>query len=127
MKKIIFTVLSIGMMSTVTFGQQRGNKEFNPEVSAKRTVERLTKSLALSKSQQDSIYHYSVEQAKKHQKLFADRKNDRRKLSEEAKDIRTQNENKIKSFLDADQVIKYENLQKEGSNRGGQARRKNSN
>lgn len=113
--KTLFTFVIAALMSIgLSVAQERGSgQNRTPEERAKMQIERLTKELELSKSQQDSIYNYFVQSSKDFQVPRTDE--DREKMR---KNMETRN-TKIKSFLTKEQITKYEELQKTMQNRRG--------
>ena len=107
-----FLLLGISVMAQDHQGRNAGMGQRSPEEQAKNRVERLDKTLKLSQEQKDSIYVYALDASKKQQELF--KKSDDRKANfEEMKTLRQSSDSKIKSFLTAEQVTSYEQLQKE--------------
>lgn len=123
----IVLLLSIGTLSAQERGQ-RGGFNTNPEERVKAQVEHLEKELKLNAEQKDSIYKWSLEQAKEQQALFQDRSGDREQIREKMTALREKTNVKILSVLDEGQKAKYAEIQKEAAermqrgNRGGQGR-----
>lgn len=117
------TILTIG----VSVAQERGPRQNRtPEEMAKNQVERLTEQLSLTKPQQDSILNYSLKVAKDQKAIFDAAGDDRQAAFEKMRTIREESNNKIKSFLTKEQVVKYDELLKTRG-QGGQRRPNNSN
>lgn len=99
--------------------QQRGGR-MNPEERAKRTVETLEQSLKLTAPQKDSVYAYSLEQAKEQQALFQQAGDGGRAgIMEKMRVIREKTDTKIKAVLDETQKKQYDEQMKERQGRGG--------
>lgn len=110
-------ILTLAIAGILTLGisnaQERGARQNRtPEEMAKTQVERLTEQLTLSKSQQDSVYKYSLIASKEQRKLMESAGDNREAAFEKMRGMREQNNVKIKSFLTADQLQKYEEIEK---------------
>lgn len=119
MKQIVLVVLAILGIASLTNAQQpRNGMRANPEERAKRSVEMLDKELTLTSIQKDSIYQFSLNEAKDQQALF--KQNDagnRRENFEKMKGIREETQEKIKGLLTNDQQQKYDKLLQERQSR----------
>lgn len=116
-------ILSLAIAGILTIGisnaQERGPRQNRtPEEMAKMQVERLTEQLALSKTQQDSVYKYSLLASKDQRKLMETAGDNREAAFEKMRAVREENSKKIKSFLTEDQVKKYDELEKTRGQRG---------
>lgn len=104
------------------FAQEQGGRgnfqNVSAEERAKTTVERLTKELSLEKPQQDSIYVLTLEQANIDKAAFESANGDREKVRSIMQTNRATYNNKIKKFLTAEQLEKYNKLEEERSSRG---------
>lgn len=113
-------LLMAGLLVIVgfSFAQQRGRGFGTPEENAKRTTERLEKELKLSAAQKDSVYTYSLEQAKTMQQAFQNNQNgDRREMMDKMRELRQQTDKKILSVLDDSQKTAYEKIVQERASR----------
>ncbi|WP_140936996.1 hypothetical protein [Sphingobacterium lumbrici] len=122
MKNLMLVLVAIFLSASVTIAQERGNRQGTvqnrtPEERAKAEVERLGTLLNLDQTQRDSIYKYSLKQTTELQALFQQGDGDRDKRMEQIKSYRDKYDTKIKSFLTGDQIKKYEEVQKERSQR----------
>ncbi|TJZ62251.1 hypothetical protein FAZ15_07030 [Sphingobacterium olei] len=122
MKNLMLVLVVIFLSASATVAQERGNRQGagqnrTPEERAKAEVERLGTALSLNQSQRDSIYKYSLEQTKEQQALFQQGEGDREKRMEQLRSSREKYDTKIKSFLTEDQIKKYEEAQKERTQR----------
>lgn len=117
MRTVVMTImlmLSIGMLSA----QERGRFNFNPEEMAKTQAEHLEKELKLTALQKDSVYKWSLEQARQQQALFQNSGQNREGMREKMTALREKTGAKISAILDEDQKTKYAKIQKEAANRG---------
>lgn len=119
MKSLITTlalVLSLGLANAQEGGprQQR-----SPEDMAKMQSERLTKELSLSPSQQDSIHKHILAYSIEQQKIFKDAGDNREDAMKSMQALRQQQAEKIKSFLNEEQIRKYDELAKQRVRRAG--------
>lgn len=121
MKKLI-TLMFVALLAiSSSYAQERGSGQGrSPEERTKMQVERLSKELNLSQAQQDSIYVHSLQAAKDQQEMMKNAGDDRASIREKMKPIREKNSAKIKSFLNNEQKVKYDELQKQMQNRGRQ-------
>lgn len=119
MKQIFLMVIAIlGMTSFASAQQSRSGMRMNPEQRAKRSVDMLNKELTLTQVQKDSIYAFSLDEAKKQQELFQQgNANNRRDNFEKMKGIRQESQEKIKSVLTDEQQKTYDKLLQERQNR----------
>lgn len=119
--KNIMTLIVAGLLTVgISFAQDRGPRQNRtPEEMAKMQVERLTEQLTLSKSQQDSIYKYSLLASKEQRKLMENAGDNREGAFEKMRVLRDNSDKKIKTFLDADQVKKYDESAKNRPQGGG--------
>lgn len=119
MKQIFLMVIAIlGMTSFANAQQSRGGMRMDPEQRAKRSVDMLSRELTLTQVQKDSIYAFSLDEAKKQQELFQQGDaNNRRDNFEKMKGIRQESQGKIKSVLTDDQQKVYDKLLQERQNR----------
>ncbi|MFD1769284.1 hypothetical protein [Sphingobacterium suaedae] len=120
MKNLQACIICLILGISISFAQERqgrGNfRNQNPEQRAKQITERLTEALKLEKSQQDSIYKYAFNQATD-DKIVETENGDREALRQSLKQNRDKYNNKIKSFLTSEQQQKYEELQKQRTER----------
>ena len=108
----------LGMTSFASAQQSRGGMRMDPEQRAKRSVDMLNKELTLTQAQKDSIYVFSLDEAKKQQELFQQGDaNNRRANFEKMKGIRQESQEKIKKVLTAEQQKTYDKLLQERQNR----------
>ncbi|MEH6304453.1 hypothetical protein RYH73_02300 [Olivibacter sp. CPCC 100613] len=100
---------------------RNGGMRLNPDERAKRTVEMLDKELQLNQTQKDSIYQFSLAEAKEQQTLFQSGRDEsnRRASFEKMRTLREKSQQKIKGVLNDEQVKKYDTLLKERQNRMG--------
>jgi hypothetical protein len=128
MKKLKSSLIGAFMLLAVTAmaqeRQRNAGQQRSPEDQAKNMVERLDKQLKLSQSQKDSIYVYSLELSKKQQDIFKNT-DDRKAAFEKLQPLRSSTDEKIKSFLNAEQSKSYETLQKEMLERRQQRQKSN--
>ena len=119
MRQIFLMVIVIlGMTSFASAQQPRGGVRMAPEQRAKRSVDMLNKELTLTQVQKDSIYAFSLEEAKKQQELFQQgNTNNRRDNFEKMVGIRQESQEKIKSVLTEEQQKVYDKLLQERQNR----------
>ncbi len=128
MRKVLLTcfVLAGALLFSYAQPPQRGGQQgrMSPEDRAKRTVEDLEKSLKLTKQQQDSVYAYSLTQAKEQQALFQQGQDgDRQAMMGKMREIRANTDKKIRTILNDDQKAAYDKLMKERQNRQGPGNR----
>lgn len=118
---ILALVLSLGLANAQQGGQRQ---QRSPEEIAKMQVERLTKELNLSKTQQDSIHKYILSSSTEQQKLFKDNavnSGNREAYIKSFQALREKQNVKIKTFLNEEQIKKYDELAKQrGPRSGGQ-------
>lgn len=115
------------LLAITTMAQERqrnGGQQRSPEDQAKNMVERLDKQLKLSQSQKDSIYVYTLDLSKKQQDIFKNTE-DRKVAFEKLQPLRLTADEKIKSFLTAEQSKSYDLLQKEMLERRQQRQKSN--
>jgi len=113
---ILTLVLSLGLASA----QQGGTRQQrSPEEMAKAQTERLTKELNLSQSQQDSIHKHILASSKEQQKIFKDAGDDRETAMKGMQALRQKQAQKIKTFLNEEQIKKYDELAKQRGRRSG--------
>lgn len=120
--KSIITILALVLSISFSNAQQGGQRQQrSPEEMAKMRVERLTKELNLTKTQQDSIHKYVLASSVEMQKLFGNSGGDREKAMNNMRSLREQQTQKVKTFLNEEQIKKYEELAKQrGRGFGGQ-------
>lgn len=117
--KNLFGLLIAGLLTIGTSNAQDGARQNRTaEEMAKMQVERLTEQLTLNKSQQDSVYKYVLLASKEQKKVMKNAGDDREAAFEKMGKMRAENSTKIKTFLTADQVKKYEELEKSRPQRG---------
>lgn len=120
MKRIALFMFAMLCAVAVSVAQERGDRQGqgqnrNPEEMVKNRVERLSKELSLSAVQQDSISNYLLGQAKS---LAAARGAGQQEGGRENfRAVMEKQNTKIKSFLNKDQVKKFEELQAEQQRR----------
>lgn len=127
MKKIM-SLIAAGIITIGLSYAQPGGGQFQnrtPEEMAKMQVERLKESLSLTKAQQDSIYKYTLAISKDQRKLMESAGDNREAAFEKMSSLREANDKKIKSFLTADQIKKYDEMIKNRGQRGGGGNRPN--
>lgn len=118
MKQIFLMVIVILGMTSFASAQQSRGMRMDPEQRAKRSVDMLNKELTLTQVQKDSIYAFSLDEAKKQQKLFQQgNANNRRDNFEKMQGIRQESQEKIKSVLTDEQQKAYDKLLQERQNR----------
>lgn len=118
MKRLITLMIVALLAISSSYAQERGTGQVrSPEERTKMQVQRLTKELNLSQAQQDSIYKYSLQTAKDQQEMMKNAGEDRAAMREKMKPLREKSTAKIKSFLNAEQKAKYEEMQKQMQNR----------
>ena len=123
-------ITSLVLILSVAFAsaQDRGNRtQRNPEQMAKMQVERLTKELNLSQTQQDSIHKYVLSNAKEQQEIFKNAGDDRDAARKSIQSLREKHTQKVKSFLNEDQINKYDELAKQRGQRFNRQRRTDTN
>ncbi|MCA5005390.1 hypothetical protein [Sphingobacterium bovistauri] len=115
---ILALVLSLGLANA----QQGGNRpQRTPEEMAKMQMERLTKELNLSQTQQDSIQKYILSTSKEQQKIFREAGDNREAAMKSMQALREKQSLKVKTFLNEEQSKKYDELAKQrGFGAGGQ-------
>ena len=119
--KHVFSILAL--MITISFAnaQQGGpRQQRSPEEMAKMQIERLTKELNLSQTQQDSIHKYVLATSKEQQNLFKNAGDNREEAMKSLQALREKQNTKIKSFLNEEQIKKYDELAKQRPGFGGQ-------
>lgn len=119
MKRITLFMFAMLCAVAVSVAQERGDRQGqgqnrNPEEMVKNRVERLSKELSLTAVQQDSISNYLLGQAKS---LAAARGSGQQEGRENFRAVMEKQNTKIKSFLNKDQVKKFEELQVEQQRR----------
>lgn len=127
MKNLMLVLVAIFLSASAAIAQERGNRQGpgqnrTPEERAKAEVERLNTALSLDQSQRDSIYTYSLQQSTAQQALFQQAlfqqgDGDRDKRIEKMRSFREKYDTKLKSILTEEQIKKYEEIQKERSQR----------
>ena len=123
-------ITSLVLILSVAFAsaQDRGNRtQRNPEQMAKMQVERLTKELNLSQTQQDSIHKYVLSNAKEQQEIFKNAGDDRDAARKSIQSLLEKHTQKVKSFLNEDQINKYDELAKQRGQRFNRQRRTDTN
>jgi len=92
-----------------------GGMRMKPEERAKRSVDMLNEKLTLTQVQKDSIYQFSLNEAKEQQALFqtGGEGTDRRANFEKMKTLRETTQQKIKGLLTDEQQKSYDALLKE--------------
>ena len=121
MKNLLSLFFAMALTVGMSFAQERGSRQNRtPEEMAKMQVERLTEQLTLNKTQQDSVYKYALQASKEQRELMQNAGDDRQAAFQKMQGLREANEKKIKSFLTADQVAKYEEILKNRPQRGPQ-------
>lgn len=123
--KSLITILALIFTICLANAQQGGNRpQRNPEEMAKMQLERLTKELSLTQSQQDSIHKYLLANSKEVQKIYKEnavQSGNREVYIKTMQDLREKQTKKIKTFLNEEQVKKYDELAKQrGATFGGQ-------
>ena len=102
--KILAICLCLGV--SMSYAQQKNAVKEEPATQAKSIVDKLTKELGLSKTQQDSIFNYITQQDKK---IATNTKGDKQATLQ---NDRAKRNEKIKSFLTTEQKAKYNGLNK---------------
>ncbi|GAA4804239.1 hypothetical protein GCM10023231_36630 [Olivibacter ginsenosidimutans] len=99
--------------------QGRGGMRMKPEDRAKHSVDLLNEKLTLTQEQKDSVYQFSLAEAKEQQALFQAGNNggDRKANFEKMRSIREKTQQKIKGILTDEQQKAYDELVKEQRNR----------
>lgn len=106
------------LMVGISQAQERGGRQNRtPEEMAKMQVERLTEQLALNKTQQDSIYKYTLELSKSQREIMQSAGDNREGAMNKMRDLREAGDKMIKNFLTEEQAKKYETLAKERQQR----------
>lgn len=105
-------------MVTMARAQQArsgGMMRLKPEERAKRSVEMLNKKLTLTQVQKDSIYQFSLDEAKEQQALFqrGGERTDRKANFDKMRALREKTQQKIKGVLSDEQQQSYNALLKE--------------
>jgi len=109
MKKIMTFVVAGLLTIGISFAQDSGSRQKRtPEEMAKAKIERLTEQLALSQTQQDSIYKYALLASKEQRELMKSAGDNREATFEKMRVLRDNSDKKIKTFLTAEQLKKYE-------------------
>jgi len=121
----MITIMALVLSISFANAQQGGQRQQrSPEEMAKMQTERLTKELNLSQSQQDSIHKHILASSTEQQKLFKDNavKSDNRDAYVKSfQALREKQTAKIKTFLNEEQIKKYDELAKQrGPRSGGQ-------
>jgi len=113
MKNIVSILVASLLIVGLTQAQERRNRQDRTvEEVATSEVERLTKELSLNKGQQDSIYKYTLLSGKEQRLIMQNNGSNREANFEKFRSIREANILKIKSFLNDEQLKKYDELQK---------------
>lgn len=113
--KSLITILAFVLTLGFANAQQEGGnrQQRSPEEMAKMQTERLTKELTLSKTQQDSIHKYILATSKEQQKLFSNAGENREAAMTAIRSLREKQTQKIKTFLNEEQIKKYDELAKQ--------------
>ena len=117
MKKLF--LLSIMLLSVLFVNAQKNNS--NPEERAQKRVDRMTKQLNLTASQQDQMYdlyltEFQKPKVKKNAKDMS--KEELKAFKTERKAARADFNNQVKSLLTDEQLAKYETSGKQRSQKG---------
>lgn len=120
--KSVITILALIFTLGIANAQQGGNRpQRTPEEMAKMQLERLTSELNLNQSQQDSIHKHILATSVEQQNIFKNAGDDREAAMKSMRELREKQSQKIKTFLNEEQVKKYDELAKQRSGRfGGQ-------
>jgi len=113
MKKILCMMVAMLFIATLSMAQQNRGRGMRatPEERAKRSVEMLNKQLTLTQTQKDSVYQFSLNEAKEQQALFqASKDGDRKEGFEKMRALREKTQQKIKGVLTEEQQKAYESL-----------------
>lgn len=110
MKNIVSAIALLFLVQT-GFTQQRG-PQGTPDEQATKRVEQLDKILTLKKIQKDSIYQVLLTEAKTREATFKDRSSERPDR-EAMRTAMEKTNTKIKSFLTAEQVKKFDENQQQ--------------
>lgn len=125
-KKVFFMLVAMMLVGAGMKAQTReGDRmRLSPEERTKRSVETLDKELKLTQTQKDSIYQFSLNEAKEQQSLFQERgdESNRRNNFEKMRGLRADTQQKIKGVLTEEQQKAYDVLIKEQQNRMGRRR-----
>ena len=119
MKRLLFVFVCMAVLSTAVFGQGGGQRSFNPEDMAKRTVEQLTTELKLTADQAKKVEPIVLKYAKESQKMRESAGGDREKMREESQKIATKQTAELEKVLTKDQVAAYKKYLSERQNRMG--------
>lgn len=116
--KSLITILTLVLSLGLANAQQGGpRQQRSPEEMAKAQTERLTKELNLSQSQQDSIHKHILASSSEQQKIFKDAGDDRETAMKGMQALRQKQAQKIKTFLNEEQIKKYDELAKQRGRR----------
>ncbi len=119
--KNLITILALVLTIGFANAQQGGpRQQRNPEEMAKMQIERLTKELNLSQSQQDSIHKHILVFSAEQQKVFREAGDNREEAMKSFQAIRDKQSAKIKTFLNEEQIKKYDELAQQRGGFGGQ-------
>lgn len=110
MKKLASILFAI-LISTVAFGQERGQN--SPEERAKKYTDRLTEQLDLTAEQQKKFYDMTLEDSKANREMRADRNTNREAMKNRMKE----RQEKLEAILTPEQLSKYKALRTEQMNK----------
>lgn len=110
MKKLASILFAI-LISTVAFGQERGQS--SPEERAKKYTDRLTEQLDLTAEQQKKFYDMTLEDSKANREMRADRNTNREAMKNRMKE----RQEKLEAILTPEQLSKYKALRTEQMNK----------
>ncbi|HLS37435.1 MAG TPA: hypothetical protein VK023_04110 [Sphingobacterium bovisgrunnientis] len=120
--KSVITLLALVLSLGLANAQQDGpRQQRTPEEMTKMQMERLTKELNLTQTQQDSIKKYVLASSVEMQKVFSNAGDDREAAMNSMRAIREKQTKKVKTFLNEEQGKKYDEIASQrGRGFGGQ-------
>ena len=123
MKKLGLLLMIVVLGITVSMAQNRdGQRNFDPEESAKRQTEEFKKVLDLKKDQEKKVYDLNLKTANKMVKIRKDMQGggDRDAMRAKFGEMRKEQNKEMKEILTDDQYKKYEKHIEERRARRGQ-------
>lgn len=115
---ILALVLTIGLANAQ---QGTPRQQRSPEEMAKMQTKRLTEALNLSQVQQDSIHKHILAISVEQREIFKNAGDNREEAMKSIDALREKQSKKIKTFLNEEQIKKYDEFSKQrGNGFGGQ-------
>lgn len=119
MKKSGILLMSLMLMAVIGFAQP-GQRNMNPEESAKRQTEQIKEAVGLDAKQEKQVYELNLETAKKTNAMFEGMQGGGFEgMREKMTEVRAEQDKKMKAILTADQWKKYEKYQADRQSRFG--------